>query len=1032
LNIAKPFIQRPVATTLLTVAIALGGGIAFRLLPIAPLPQVDFPTISVAATLPGASPETMAAAVATPLERQFGRIAAVTEMTSASYLGVSNITLQFDLNRNIDAAARDVQAAINAARGYLPSNLPQNPQYRKVNSADSPIFIMALTSSVLDNGQMYDAASSIVAQKLSQIKGVGTVNIGGSALPAVRIELNPMALNKYGIGLEDVRTVLSAANANTPKGHFSDRDRLWEVAANDQIFKAFNYAPLIVSYHNGAAVRVSDLGDVVDSVEDVRNIGFYNGRPSVMLFIFRQPGANIIETVDKIQAILPQLQAEIPQAIKINIASDQTTTIRASVSEVERTLIISVILVILVVFIFLRDVRTTIIPSVAVPVSLAGTFGVMYLLGYSVDNLSLMALTISTGFVVDDAIVVIENVSRFLEQGMRPFQAALRGAKEISFTVISMSVSLVAVFIPLLMMGGVVGRLFREFAVTLSAAIGVSLVVSLTTTPMMCAHMLREHTTHGRLYRLNERIFNWIVSIYGRTLTRVLRHPAITLVVLFGTIGLNVYLFIHVPKGFFPQQDNGRLMGSIQADQDSSFQSMEKRLSTMMKIVASDPAVDGTNGFTGGNFGQGTNIGRMFINLKPLEERQISADYIMARLRPQLAQVPGASVYLQASQDIRIGGRGTFSLYQFTMRGDSLKELGAYGPMMLKQLRAIPILTDVNSDQQNNGLQSVVQYDRRAASRYGISPQLIDNTLYDAFGQRQVSTMYTALNQYHVVMEAAPQFWQGPEILSDLYVRAPGGKPVPLSAFSAYGPANTPLAVNHQGLFPSATISFNLAPGVALGDAVDAIEEAAAKVGLPASIRTTFAGTAQAYQESLGNQPLLIASALIAVYVVLGMLYESCIHPITILSTIPSAGVGALLALMMFHTELSIIAMIGVILLIGIVKKNAIMMIDFALQVERTEHKSSRDAIYVACLLRFRPIIMTTMAALLGALPLALGTGIGAEMRRPLGITIIGGLIVSQLLTLYTTPVVYIYLDRLSLWWAGAHRRQRLANEPVA
>ncbi len=1032
MNIAKPFIQRPVATTLLTVAVALGGAIAFRLLPIAPLPQVDFPTISVAATLPGASPETMAAAVATPLERQFGRIAAVTEMTSASYLGVSNITLQFDLNRNIDAAARDVQAAINAARGYLPANLPQNPQYRKVNSADSPIFIMALTSSVLDNGQMYDAASSILAQKLSQIKGVGTVNIGGSALPAVRIELNPMALTKYGIGLEDVRTVLSAANANTPKGHFSDRDRIWEVAANDQIFKAFNYAPLIVSYRNGSAVRVSDLGEVVDSVEDVRNIGFYNGGPSVMLFIFRQPGANIIETVDKIQALLPQLQAEIPQAIKINIASDQTTTIRASVSEVERTLIISVILVILVVFIFLRDVRTTIIPSVAVPVSLAGTFGVMYLLGYSLDNLSLMALTISTGFVVDDAIVVIENVSRFLEQGMRPFQAALRGAKEISFTVISMSVSLVAVFIPLLMMGGVVGRLFREFAVTLSAAIGVSLVVSLTTTPMMCAHMLREHTSHGWLYRLNERVFNWIVSIYGRTLTRVLRHPAITLVVLFGTIGLNVYLFIHVPKGFFPQQDNGRLMGSIQADQDSSFQSMEQRLSMMMKIVAADPAVDGTNGFTGGNFGQGTNIGRMFVNLKPLEERQISADYIMARLRPKLAQVPGASVYLQASQDIRIGGRGTFSLYQFTMRGDSLKELGLYGPQMLKQLRAIPILTDVNSDQQNNGLQSVVQYDRREASRYGISPQLIDNTLYDAFGQRQVSTMYTALNQYHVVMEAAPQLWQGPEILSDIYVRAPGGKPVPLSAFSAYGPANTPLAVNHQGLFPSATISFNLAPGVALGDAVDEIEEAAAKVGLPATIRTTFAGTAQAYQESLGNQPLLIASALIAVYVVLGMLYESCIHPITILSTIPSAGVGALMALMMFHTELSIIAMIGVILLIGIVKKNAIMMIDFALQVERTEHKSSRDAIYEACLLRFRPIIMTTMAALLGALPLALGTGIGSEMRRPLGITIIGGLIVSQLLTLYTTPVVYIYLDRLSLWWAGAHARPRLANEPIA
>ena len=1020
MNIAKPFIHRPVATTLLTLAVGLAGGIAFRLLPISPLPQVDFPTISVGSSLPGASPEIMASAVATPLERQFGRIAGVTEMTSASYLGNTGITLQFDLNRNIDAAARDVQAAINAARGYLPANLPQNPSYRKVNSADSPIFMIALTSDVLDKGQMYDAASSIIAQKLAQIKGVGQVFVSGSALPAVRVELNPMALNKYGIGLEDVRGVLSSANANTPKGHFSDGKRTWEVGANDQIFKAENYAPLVIAYRNGSAIRISDVGQTLDSVEDVRNAGYFNGAASVLVIIFRQPGANIIETVDKIRDLLLPLQAAIPQAIRLNVCMDQTSTIRASVHDVEWSLIVSVILVILVVFVFLRDVRTTIIPSVAVPISLIGTFGVMYLLDYSLDNLSLMALTISTGFVVDDAIVVIENITRFLEQGMRPMQAALLGAREIGFTVVSMSVSLIAVFIPLLMMGGVVGRLFREFAVTLSVAIAVSLAVSLTTTPMMCAHMLREQKVHGWLYRLNERCFDWVVALYGKTLTRVLRRPAITLAVLLGTIGLNVYLFIRVPKGFFPQQDNGRMMGAIQADQDTSFQAMEERLQKMMALVRTDPAVSTLNGYTGGNFTNGANTARMFVSLKPMEERKASIDEVMARLRPKLAQVPGASLYLQASQDLRIGARGSFSLYQFTMRGDNLADLGSFGPVMLSRMRSIPLLTDVNTDQQNNGLQSVVRYDRRTASRFGISPQLIDNTLYDAFGQRQVSTMYTSLNQYHVVMEAAPQYWQDPQILNDLYVRSPNGRQVPLSAFSHYAPANTPLAVNHQGLFPAVTISFNLAPGVALGDAVEAIEDAASKAGLPASIRTTFAGTAQAYQDSLGNQPLLIAAALATVYIVLGMLYESYIHPITILSTIPSAGVGALLALMLFHTELSIIAMIGVILLIGIVKKNAIMMIDFALSVERTENKSSRDAIYEACLLRFRPIIMTTMAALLGAMPLALGRGIGSELRRPLGITIIGGLIVSQILTLYTTPVVYIYLDGLRLWWERA------------
>jgi multidrug efflux pump len=1023
MNISKPFVYRPVATTLLTVAVALAGVVAFRKLPISPLPQVDFPTISVMATMPGASPETMASAVATPLERQFGRIAGVNEMTSSSSLGVTNIVLQFDLNRNIDAAARDVQAAINAARGYLPANLPQNPSYRKVNSSDSPMFILALTSDVLDRGQMYDAASSIVAQKLAQVKGVGQVQVAGSALPAVRVELNPMAMNKYGIGLEDVRAVLSSANANTPKGHFSNGDRTWEVGANDQLFKAGAYAPLIVTYRHGSAVRVSDIGDAVDSVEDLRNVGYFNNRPAVIVPLFRQPGANIIETVDKVRALLPQLQAEIPQMIKLNVVMDQTPTIRASVREVERSLLISVILVILVVFFFLRNPRTTLIPSVAVPVSLIGTFGVMYVLDYSLDNLSLMALTISTGFVVDDAIVVIENISRYLEQGVPSFEATLRGAEEVSFTVISMSVSLVAVFIPLLMMGGVVGRLFREFAVTLSVAIAVSLVVSLTTTPMMCAYMLRRHVSHGRLYHLNERFFNWIVSIYGRSLTVVLRHPAVTLGVLFLTIGLNVYLFIHVPKGFFPEQDNGRMSGNMQADQNTSFQAMQERLTSMMRILRADPAVDDVDGFTGGTFNQGVNTARMHVMLKPVEERKLGADYVLARLRPRLAAIPGATLYLQNSQDLRIGGRGSSSLYQFTLRSDSLKDLAVYGPMMLKQLRAIPLINDVSTDQQNDGLQSIVRYDRRTASRFGISPQLIDNTLYDAFGQRQVSTMYTALNQYHVVMEAAPRYWQDPKVLRDFYVRAPSGQQVPLSAITQNAPANTPLSVNHQGLFPAVTISFNLSPGAALGDAVDAIEEAAAKVSLPPSVRTTFAGTAQAYQDSLANQPVLIAAALTAVYIVLGMLYESCIHPITILSTIPSAGVGALLALMIFHTDLSIIAMIGVILLIGIVKKNAIMMIDFALQVERTELKSSRDAIYEACLLRFRPILMTTMAALLGALPLALGQGIGSELRRPLGITIIGGLIVSQLLTLYTTPVVYIYLDRLRLWWKRAGHR---------
>jgi multidrug efflux pump len=1028
MNISKPFIERPVATTLLTIAVALAGAVAYTVLPVSPLPQVDFPTISVNASLPGASPETMASSVATPLERQFGRIAAVTEMTSSSSLGGCSITLQFDLNRDINAAARDVQAGIAAARGYLPANLPSNPNYRKVNPADTPIFQIALTSSVLSKGQMYDAASTIMAQKLSQVKGVGQVFTYGSSLPSVRVELNPMTLNKYGIGLEDVRSVLNTANANVPKGHFSDGKRVWEVGSSDQIFKAKDYQPLIVSYHNGSAVRVADIGEVVDSVEDLRNAGYANGRPSVLVTVNRQPGANIIDTVDHIRATLPQLKAAIPQSIDLSVTQDQTTTIRASVNDVEVTLLISIVLVILVVFLFLRNVRTTFIPSVAVPVSLIGTFGVMYLCGYSIDNLSLMALTISTGFVVDDAIVVIENITRYLEEGMKPFAAALKGAEEIGFTVLTISISLVAVFIPLLMMGGIVGRLFREFSVVLSVAIGVSMVVSLTTTPMMCAHLLKEHESHGWMYRTTERGFNWIVDMYGRSLNRVLLHPAITLLVLAATIGLNVYLFVRVPKGFFPQQDNGRMQGTILGDQDTSFQAMEGILLQMVKIVQADPAIDTMTASTGGSGGGGGTInqGRVNIQLKPLAERKVSVYEVIDRLRPQLARVRGATLILQAAQDVRVGGRSSAALYQFTMRGDNLQDLTVYGRPMLEALRKIPEITDANSDQQNNGLQSVVTYDRDSAARFSISPQLIDNVLYDAFGQRQVSTMYTSLNQYHVVMEAAPRFWQDPEFLKQIYVRAPGGQQVPMNAFTRFAPSTAPLAVPHQGLFPAVTLSFNLAPGVALGEAVDLITETAAKVGLPPTIHTTFAGTAQAYQQSLGSEPFLIAAALATVYIVLGILYESYIHPITILSTLPSAGVGALLALFLFKTDLSLIAMIGIILLIGIVKKNAIMMIDFALAAERGEGMSPRDAIYKACLLRFRPILMTTMSAMLGAVPLASGVGVGAELRRPLGITIIGGLIVSQLLTLYTTPVVYLALDNLRLRWEGGHNPESL------
>jgi multidrug efflux pump len=1010
------FIRRPIATTLLLAGVALSGAVAFQLLPVSPLPQVDFPTIAVSASLPGASPETMASSVATPLERQFGRISGIAEMTSQSNLGNTAITLHFDLSRDIDAAARDVQAAINAARGYLPP-MPNNPTYRKVNPADAPIMILALTSDVVGRGRMYDAASTILAQKLSQVSGVGQVMVGGGTLPAVRIELNPGSLNKYGIGLEQVRTVLNAANANSPKGHFAYGDRTCEIGANDQMFKAIDYEPLLIAYHNGAAVRIKDVGQAVDSVEDLRNSGYANGNPSVLVMIFRQPGANIIDTVDRIRAALPQLQASIPRSINLQVAMDQTVTIRASVHDVEVTLVISVLLVILVVFIFLRNVRSSFIPSVAVPVSLIGTFGVMYLLGFSLDNLSLMALTISTGFVVDDAIVVIENITRQLEQGLNPYQAALKGASEIGYTVLTISISLVAVFIPILLMGGIVGRLFREFAVTLSIAILVSMVISLTATPMMCAYLLKPHESHGRLYQASEKAFNWIINTYGWSLSLVLRHSPITLMVFLGTIGLTAYLFVRVPKGFFPQQDTGRVLGQIVADQDASFQSVDRILRQTVDTIAADPAVSAIAGFTGG--GGITNNARLFAALKPLDQRKISADALVARLRPKLARIPGGSVYLQSIQDMRVGGRSSAAQYQFTLSSDNLQDLVTYAPRMFKRLRSIPIIADVNSDQQNSGLQASIRYDRETAARFGISAQLMDATLYDAFGQRQVSTMYTPLNQYHVVMEAAPEYWQNPQTLRDVYVNAPDGSQVPLAAIAHHQPDTAPLSVNHQGLFPAVTISFNLKPGIALGDAVNAITQTANEESLPSTIQTMFAGTAEAYQQSLANEPALIAAALIAVYLVLGILYESCIHPITILSTLPSASLGALLALRLTHTDLSIIAIIGIILLIGIVKKNAIMMIDFALVAERNEGKSSHDAIFEACVLRFRPILMTTMAALMGALPLALGTGVGSELRRPLGITIIGGLIVSQALTLYTTPVIYLYFDRLQNWWVN-------------
>jgi len=1021
MTFSSTFIHRPVATSLLTLAIALVGIVAFNLLPVAALPQVDFPVIAVEASLPGASPETMAIAVATPLERSLGRIAGVNEMTSSSSLGTTRVTLQFDLGRNINGAARDVQAAINASLSLLPTGLPTKPVYHKVNPADAPIMILALTSDIMSQAQVYDAASTVMSQKLSQIKGVGQVSVGGGSLPAVRVELNPNALNKYGIPLASVASAISSTNGNRPKGIIDTHDQQWQIAANDQVHLAKDYLPIIISYYKGAAVKLSNVAEVVDSVQDLRNLGLANGKPAVLIQIRRQPGANIIETVDRIRGMLPELRASIPSAIDTIVANDRTPTIRASVHDVELTLASSIALVIMVVFLFLRNTRATLIPSIAVPVSLLGTFGVMYLCGYSLDNLSLMALTVATGFVVDDAIVVLENVSRHIENGESPLQATLKGTSEVSFTVISMSLSLIAVFLPLLLMGGMVGRLLSEFAVTLAAAVIISLIVSLTLTPMMCARLLKQKLplkNDGYFSSLSERMFNKLQKGYKDSLDVALRHSLITLLILFATICFNIYLYTIIPKGFFPQQDTGRISGAIQADQNISFQAMKLKLADFIAIAKADPAVENVVGFIGG--GQ-RNSGFIFLSLKPRSARNASADEVINRLRPKLGREPGASLFLQADQDIRMGGRSGSAQYQYTLQADDLQDLKSWEPKIRQALKNLPIITDVNSDKQDKGAQTQITINRDSAAKLGVTVKMIDSVLNGSFGQRQVSTIYAPLNQYYVIMEVAPKYWQNPESLKNIYIITASGAQVPLAAFSHFEPSNGPLGVNHQGQFAASTISFNLKEGVSLSQATKDIERTFASIGVPSSIRGGFQGTAKVFQASLKNQPWLILSALLVVYIVLGILYESYIHPLTIISTLPSAGIGALLALLAFNMELNIMAMIGVILLIGIVKKNAIMIIDFAIHAERIRGISSHDAIYEACQLRFRPIMMTTMAALLGALPLALGIGEGSELRQPLGISIVGGLIVSQILTLYTTPVVYLYLDRLSIWWKQRH-----------
>src|SRR3984885_4773529 len=1019
------FIRRPVATTLLTAALALAGGVAFRLLPVSPLPQVDFPTISVGASLPGASPSIMASSIATPLERQFGYIAGVTEMTSSSTLGTTSITLQFDLSRDINGAARDVEAGINAARTYLPANLPANPTYRKVNPADSPIMVLGLQSDVYDIPTLYDEASTVMAQRISQVAGVGQVNVVGASSPAVRVELNPAQLAHYGISLPSVASAISGQNSNIAQGQLANGNTTTDLVVNSQISKAADYRPLVIGYSNGAVVRLTDVADVVDSQQNVRQGGFLNGKPSVNLIIFRQPGANIIQTVEAVKAAIPSLQASIPSGMHFVTVLDRTLTIRASVNDIERTLVISVLLVVAVVFIFLRNVYATFIPAVAVPVSLIGTCSIMYLCGFSLDNLSLMALAIASGFVVDDAIVVMENITRHLEEGMSPTQAALKGAAEIGFTVLTISISLIAVFIPILLMGGIIGRLFREFALTLSSAILVSMVISLTTTPTMCARVLRseKNVKHGRLYQWSERMFAGLLGGYRRSLAWTLDHPALILIIFVATLGLNVWQLLLIPKGFFPQQDTGIISGGMQGQQDASFALIYKALRQSVNVVKSDEGVQNVMGFTGG--GGATNAANQFIALKPLNERTQSAAQIINELRPKLTRLTGANTFLQPVQDIRIGGRSSNAQYQYTLQAETSADLQNYGPKLLSALRKAPGFQDVNTDQQNNGLQALLTYDRPTAARLGLTSQLIDSTLYNAFGQSEVSTIYTQLNQYYVVMEVAPQYWQSPLGLNDIYlVPPPGSTAIPLKTVTSYHPATSPLVVNHTGLFPSVTVSFNLAPGVSLGQATQEIEKVRQALGMPETIHGQYSGTLQAFQQSLGTEPYLILTAIVAVYIVLGMLYGSLIHPLTILSTLPPASVGAILALQLTHTELDVMSIIGIILLIGIVKKNAIMMIDFALNAERNEGKNTRDSIFEACTLRFRPILMTTMAALFGAVPLALGTGMGSELRRPLGISIIGGLIVSQVLTLYTTPVIYLLMDTFRLKLQGRRRHE--------
>ena len=1094
MNLSRPFIERPVATTLLTVGVMLAGALAYSHLPVSPLPQVDYPTISVSASLPGADPETVSTSVAEPLERYLGQIADVTEITSSSSTGQTRITLQFDLDRDINGAARDVQAAINAAAADVSTNLSSNPTYRKVNPADAPLMIIALTSETLTRGQLYDAASNVLQQRLSQLDGIGQVSIGGATLPAVRVELNPTTMFKYGIGLEDVRAALASANANSPKGAIEEGAHRFQLYTNDQARLAADYRPLVIAYRNGAAVQLSDVAEIEDSVQDLRNEGRANGEPSVLVILSRQPGANIIDTVDQVKAELPQLEAALPSDVNLTIVSDRSATIRASLRDTKWTLLLAVLLVTVVVYLTLGEIRAALVPAVVVPVSIVGTFGGMYLLGFSLDNLSLMALTIATGFVVDDAIVVLENIERHIEQGMPRVEAALRGAREVGFTVVSISISLVAVFIPILLMGGIVGRLFREFTATLSLAILISMVISLTTTPMMCALILR-----GRRLKPRRRLLERSLRAYERTLDWSLCHGRLIMLALIITIALNVLLFTVIPKGFFPQEDTGLITGGIVADQSISFQLMKDKLGQLMQIVQADPAVESVAGYTGAGSGGGasqTNSGSVYVLLKPLSVRKISSDDVIARLRTQLSQVAGGRLFLQTVQDIRVGARQSNAQFQFTLQADNVTDLNEWGPKLLAELQRSPEIADVNSDQQQKGLETELTYDRSTAARLGITVSQIDSTLYDAFGQRQVSTIYNSLNQYHVVMEVAPRYWQSPETLRDVYISTSGGAAsgaqttnnvavtpvgasvtpvgasaaptassgatvpgttsaatsagasnsvqnaltnaiantgrgavssgaavsaslenmVPLAAVSHYSAGTTRLAVNHHGLFASTTISFNLQAGSSLSDATAAVAQAMQDIHMPTSIHGIFAGTAGTFQQSLSSEPLLIVAALVAVYIVLGVLYESYVHPITIISTLPSAGVGAVLALMVWHTEFSIIALIGVILLIGIVKKNAIMMIDFAIHAERSQGIAPREAIHQACLLRFRPIMMTTLAALLGAIPLAFSYGNGGELRRPLGISIVGGLIVSQVLTLYTTPVLYVYLDRLQTW----------------